>query len=60
MYVCGQSVTTWTRRGERGSDESPNLVILDSRTDIGPTFINFGFFPGLIREYIKVISMVIY
>ena len=34
------------------------LGTLDSGIDVGPTFINFGFFPrpyGLIREYIKVI-----
>ena len=31
---------------------------LDSGIDVGPTFMNFGFFSrpyGLIREYIKVI-----
>ena len=36
---------------------------LASRIDVGPTFINFGFFSrpyGLIREYLKVILMVIY
>ena len=36
---------------------------LASGIDVGPTFINFGFFSrpyGLIREYIKVIYMVIY
>ena len=36
---------------------------LDSKIDVGPTFINFGFFSrpySLIREYIKVIMMVIY
>ena len=36
---------------------------LASGIDVGPTFINFGFFSrpyGLIREYIKVIQMVIY
>ena len=36
---------------------------LDSGIDVGPTFINFGFFSrpyGNIREYIKVIQMVIY
>ena len=34
------------------------LSTLDSRIDIGPTFINFGLFSrsyNLIREYIKVI-----
>ena len=42
------------------TDFCPTLA---SGIDVGPTFINFGFFSrpyGLIREYIKVIYMVIY
>ena len=38
-------------------------ITLASGNDVGPTFINFGFFSrpyGLIREYIKIIYMVIY
>ena len=39
------------------------LNTLYSGINVGPTFINFGFFSrpyGLIREYIKVIQVVIY
>jgi hypothetical protein len=39
------------------SEEIPSLT-LASGIDVGPTFINFGFFSrpyGLIREYIKVV-----
>ena len=46
-----------------GSDWQKYGIALVSGIDVGPTFINFGFFSrpyGLIREYIKVIWMVIY
>ena len=47
-----------TPRGRNGMIYEFSVLTLASRIDVGPTFINFGFFSrpyGLIREYIKVI-----